>query len=110
MIREIDKYRSRFFQIMAFSFMGPLGKVVINYIDAKSIEFNLKFLISLLIALFLAVMGIILNIKRNGAFKRKRGIIMNDPHIITMLFIFFFILALTYFAYIKIGKPKENKK
>ena len=57
---------------MGFSFMALLGKVVLNYIDVRSVEFNLKFFISLLIALLFAFLGIILNIKGMGFLEERQ--------------------------------------
>ena len=63
MVKEIDKYRARFFQICGFACMTPLSKIFLEVINIELADLTLKFFLYLLVSAFLFCFGIILNIK-----------------------------------------------
>ncbi|MBI3590750.1 MAG: hypothetical protein HY094_05140 [Candidatus Melainabacteria bacterium] len=63
MVSEVQKYRAQFFQVLGFSFMTPIGKIVLDAIDMEQSDLTFKLLIYTGVALILASLGIILNLK-----------------------------------------------
>ena len=63
MVTEVQKYRSRLFQILGFSFMAPFGRLMLIILTPQPIDLNLKFILILSISLILAFMGIIFIVK-----------------------------------------------
>ena len=59
MVSEIQKYRAQVFQVLAFAFMTPFGKLILDIICNQKINFSWGFLASLLFSLLLVYLGII---------------------------------------------------
>ena len=60
MIREVDKYKAQFFQIVGFSFMTPFAKLIMDIFDMQFIKLKLAYFVLLSISLVLLYLGIIL--------------------------------------------------
>jgi len=72
MASDGNKYRAELLKIVGFSFMAPLGKVILNIPDYTYEDINLKFFIFCLLSLVLLYIGIIV---------LRRGIYMNEGKI-----------------------------
>lgn len=60
MISEVDKFRATSLQIAGFSFMVPLGNLIVNLLEFKRTGVDEEFYMYLGTSIFLLVVGIIL--------------------------------------------------
>lgn len=60
MIREVDKYKAQFFQVLGFSFMTPFAKLIMDIFDMQFTKVRPTFFVLMSISLVLVFLGIIL--------------------------------------------------
>ena len=63
MVTKQQEYQARFFQIVGFAFMTPIGNLFLKFPEMDVSSFNLKLLLYFLVSLLFVIVGIILNIK-----------------------------------------------
>ena len=72
MITELQKYQAQFFQVSGFCLMTPLGKLVLDFLDFKLSDIDIKFIFYLLLTLLLTFFGIILVIHGMEILEERR--------------------------------------
>ena len=71
MVTEVQKYRAQFFQVSGFCLMSPFGKLILEFLDIKLNDLNLRFIFYLACTVLLAFTGIIMILQGLDTVEKK---------------------------------------